>query len=267
MGDTSALRGWPENSAVLIRRVSEQADDVLHAEGDLSVRRPWASVSKLVTSWGVARAASRSEVDLDEPDGDGVTMAHLLAHASGWRLEESSPRSPVGTRRVYSNVGVDRAVARLTSDPTQWCAHEVFVPLGLTSCALDGRPAAGVVGSLEDMGELMTAWCRGDDLRSDIHRRFRSPFLPSLAGVVPGFGRFDPCPWGLGPEVRGAKNHWMGSRTSPESYGHFGQSGTLALVDPERDVVIVAAAGEEFGPWAVERWPSWTDEIVERFAS
>ena len=267
MGDTSALRGWPEDSAVVIQRVSAHANEVLYAQGDLSLRRPWASVSKLVTSWGVARMASRGEFDLDAPDHEGVTMAHLLAHASGWGLEENSPRAAVGTRRIYSNVGVDRAVALVTNDPAAWCAVEVFAPLGLTSCSLEGRPAAGVVGSLEDMGELMSAWRRGDDLREETHRRFRSPFLPTLAGVVPGFGRFDPCPWGLGPEVRGQKSHWMGSTTSPATFGHFGQSGTLALVEPDRDLVIVAAAGEDFGPWAAVRWPSWTDEMMERFAA
>ena len=42
--------------------------------------------------------------------------------------------------------------------------------------------------------------------------RRRAPQFPSLAGVLPGFGRHDPNPWGLGVEVRGAKHpHWTGA--------------------------------------------------------
>ena len=38
------------------------------------------------------------------------------------------------------------------------------------------------------------------------------PQYPDLGGIVPGVGSFDPCPWGLGFEIRGHKTpHWTGT--------------------------------------------------------
>ena len=54
---------------------------------------------------------------------------------------------------------------------------------------------------------------------------------------MPGVGSFDPCPWGLGVEIHGAKHpHWMGRANSPETFGHFGGAGTMMWVDPIADV-------------------------------
>lgn len=45
------------------------------------------------------------------------------------------------------------------------------------------------------------------------------------------------CPWGLGPELRGAKlPHWAPAEASPGSFGHAGASGCLAWADPTVDV-------------------------------
>ena len=58
--------------------------------------------------------------------------------------------------------------------------------------------------------------------------------FPGLAGVLPGFRRFDPCDWGLGVEIRGRKQpHWTGAANSPSTFGHFGRSGSFLWVDPE----------------------------------
>ena len=79
--------------------------------------------------------------------------------------------------------------------------------------------------------------------------------------VVPGFGSFSPCPWALGPEVKGTKDHWMGSAWPATSYGHFGKSGALLLIDPVAQVAVVALSSEPFGQWAVDLWPTWTNEM------
>ena len=69
-------------------------------------------------------------------------------------------------------------------------------------------------------------------LDDDQRRRYR-PQFPDLAGIVPGVGRFDPCPWGLGFEIRGRKSpHWTGRTNSPATFGHFGGAGTMMWVDP-----------------------------------
>ena len=38
----------------------------------------------------------------------------------------------------------------------------------------------------------------------------------------------------------------------PASFGHFGQSGALLLVNADEAIGVVATSTEPFGPWAVE---------------
>ena len=81
---------------------------------------------------------------------------------------------------------------------------------------------------------------RGRDSRRDGQRP-----VPGLDGVLPDFGRFTPLDWGLGVELKGAKApHWSGTRTSPQTFGHFGGSGTFLWVDPERRVACAALTTE-----------------------
>ncbi len=87
--------------------------------------------------------------------------------------------------------------------------------------------------------------------------------FPGLAGVLPGFGRFEPCDWGLGFEVRDAKSpHWTGTRNSPATFGHFGQSGAFVWVDPVAGLACAALSDLPFGPWAVEAWPRLSDAVL-----
>jgi hypothetical protein len=129
--------------------------------------------------------------------------------------------------------------------------------LGLSSSSLVDRPASGVEGSTNDLATLAEAWLRPDGLTRETRDQIIRPYLAELNGIVPGFGRFTPCPWGLGPEVRGEKQHWMGDWPSA-SFGHFGQSGALMLMNVDEGVGVVATSTEPFGPWAVKLWPEWT---------
>ncbi len=262
MDDASVLRGWPDGSAVIVARSAARGTDYLVHVGDAGLVRSWASVSKVAVAYAMARGVDAGVVDLESHVTDGATLAQVLSHCGGLGAERDDPRYPPGTRRVYSNVGIDLAVASVTDAPSPWLRDNVWAPLGLSSCELVGRPAAGVHGSLEDMTELALAWLRHDNLSPAVATAFTSPFAPTLAGVVPGFGRFDPCAWGLGVEVHDTKHHWMGTIASPAAFGHFGQSGTLLLIDPTRSLVVSAAAGSPFGPWAVATWPAWMDEVI-----
>jgi CubicO group peptidase (beta-lactamase class C family) len=80
---------------------------------------------------------------------------------------------------------------------------------------------------------------------------------------VPGYGAQDPNDWGLGVEIRGHKTpHWTGTANSPGTYGHFGQSGTMAWVDPVANVGLVALTDRDFGPWAKDAWPALSDAVL-----
>jgi CubicO group peptidase (beta-lactamase class C family) len=85
--------------------------------------------------------------------------------------------------------------------------------------------------------------------------------------VLPGFGAQDPNDWGLGLEIRAAKSpHWTGAHNSAQTYGHFGQSGTMLWVDPVARVGLVALADQAFGPWAAEAWPALSDAVLDHYA-
>lgn len=255
--------GWRGSLAYVIFRMNAGAVERVAEVGDVSSVRSWASVSKMAVAmafgiemdWGL-----HAYTEMVGPRG--ANFANLLSHSSGLGLEEGDPVAPVATRRIYSNYGVDLAVHGIVGEnpPAEWLNDRVFEPLGMTTTALTGRPAGGVIGSTDDMATLALAWLRADALATATRDRMIRPYLPDLAGVVPGFGRFNPCPWGMGPEVRGDKHHWMGD-WPPTSFGHFGMTGTLMLLNVDEGIGVVATTTEDFGPWAVQLWPAWTSEV------
>jgi CubicO group peptidase (beta-lactamase class C family) len=262
VGDTSGHFEWPTGSRYALWQAGH-SEPLLRA-GSMDEVGPWASVSKAAVAFAVARGG---ELNLQVPLGPpGSSLRHLLAHASGLGLEATDPVAAVGTRRIYSNVGIDIAISDVagSDDLAQWFDREVAIALDL-SATLSGRASSGAHGSVSDLGKLGLAWLQGPALSEAVRRDFSSVFLPDLSGVVPGFGRFSPCPWGLGVEIHGEKTHWMGSKFSPRAFGHFGQSGSLLLVDPEHSVVVAALAGEPFGPWATTLWPQWMDWLFSEF--
>src|SRR5699024_8761463 len=71
-----------------------------------------------------------------------------------------------------------------------------------------------------------------------------------------GFGRQRPNDWGGGTERRDHKDpHWTGASSSPETFGHFGQSGTFLSVDPRAGAACGGLTDRAFGEWAAEAWP------------
>ena len=269
MNDSALVDGWPAGAAAAVVRLEAGRVEVLESAGDLEQRRAWASVSKMAVSLAFGVEQDWGLHQLTESVGPrGASIANLLSHSAGLGLEEGDPTSPVGSRRVYSNYGVDHAVSAVVGEysAAQWLEQRVFRPLGMERTHLEGRPAADVVGPTAEMLALAVAWLRPDAIAATTRDRLISPYIPDLAGVVPGFGRFTPCPWGLGPEVRGHKNHWMGD-WPPESFGHFGQSGALMLLNFAEQLGVVATSPAPFGPWAVDLWPRWTSEVRRRALS
>ena len=258
-----SVPGWPGSPAYAVFRLDGGSTKVIVTEGALDEVRPWASVSKMAVSLAFAVEVDWGLHEVSERLGPrGATLANLLSHSSGLGLEVDDSTVDVSTKRVYSNYGIDVAVQAITegSDAGSWLDGRVFAPLGMTRTRLAGRPSSGVVGSTNDMRLLAEAWLRPDAISKETRNRFITPYAPQLAGIVPGFGRFSPCPWGLGPEVRGNKSHWMGD-WPPESFGHFGQTGSLMLLNAHEGIGVVATSTEVFGPWAVALWPEWTSAM------
>jgi CubicO group peptidase (beta-lactamase class C family) len=251
---------WPGFPAYVVFRMRDGRVERVAEAGDLEDVRPWASVSKMAVGLAFGVECDWDMHEYSETVGPrGANIANLLSHSSGLGLEEVDPFVDVGTKRIYSNVGIDYVVDAIMQDgtPQSWLNHRVFSGLGMDSTSLQGRPSSGVEGSTNDLATLAIAWLVPEVISRETRDRIIKPYMPELNGIVPGFGRFSPCPWGLGPEVRGHKEHWMGDWPAT-SFGHFGQSGALMLLNADEGIGVVATSTEPFGGWAVELWPEWT---------
>jgi CubicO group peptidase (beta-lactamase class C family) len=234
-----------------------------------------ASLTKPMTTWAVMIAVEEGVLALDAPlhyvnAPAGATLRHLLAHAAGFGFDGDEPERPVGQRRVYSNTGIERAADELAGSADmpfeQYLREAVWEPLGMSTATLNRSPAHGVRASTSDAALFVSEMLRPKLVCAATHAEITSIQFPELAGSVPGVGRFDPCPWGLGVEIRGAKApHWTGRANSPATFGHFGGSGTMMWVDPSIDAGLVALTDREFSEWqdeALMLWPELSDAVV-----
>ena len=228
-----------------------------------------ASISKVMSAYATLLLVEAGRLHLDDPvDPPGATVRHLLSHAAGYGFEhDAGVLAKPETRRIYSNRGFDvlgAHVERIVGQPfAEVLAESVFDPLDMKRTALFGSPAAGVRGPLVDVERFAAELLRPTLLSADLFREMIRPAFPDLAGVLPGFGRFTPLPWGLGVEIKGSKSpHWSGEVTSPRTFGHFGGSGTFLWVDPERALALVALADRDFGDWSKGAWPRRSDAVV-----
>jgi CubicO group peptidase (beta-lactamase class C family) len=216
-------------------------------------------------------AVEEEVVDLDAPAGpEGATVRHLLAHASGFPFEGEEVVAEPGKRRIYSNTGYEvlaAAVAQRTEMPfVRYLTEGVLEPLRLLNTTLEGSPAAGLVGPLEDLMRFAAELLDPTLLSDDTFRMATSVAFPGLAGMLPGWGRHDPLDWGLGFEIRDGKSpHWAGARTSPQTFGHFGGSESFLWIDPEAGLACGCLTDREFDDWALEAWPAFADALVEEF--
>ena len=66
-----------------------------------------------------------------------------------------------------------------------------------------------------------------------------------------------------GVELRDAKApHWTGTHNAPQTYGHFGRSGTFLWVDPVAGIALGCLTDLDFGAWAADAWPQLSDAVL-----
>ncbi len=204
------------------------------SHGDVEHPFALASVTKVLVADAVLVAVEEEALSLDQAAGPpGSTVAHLLAHASGLG-PEGGVLAPPGTRRIYSNAGFEALAATLEAATGMTMAdylHAAVVePLGMTGTRLDGSAAHGAVSTVADLARFAAELLVPRLLAPETLDRATSPVFPDLAGVLPGFGRQEPNPWGLGFEIRGDKQpHWTGRLNSPATFGHFGHVGDVRV--------------------------------------
>ncbi len=244
-------------------------DGVVARHGDQDHVFRWASVTKLATALAVLTAIEDDSIELDGPAGPpGSTVRHLLAHASGLTFDGDRVLARPGTRRIYSNAGFDALGALVEERDGRPIAvalsDRVLAPLGMAATDLRERPSQGLHGPLTDAAALAREFLRPTLISRETAKLATSVAYPGLKGVLPGVGSFDPLDWGLGFEIRDGKEpHWTGTRNSPETFGHFGGSGTFLWVDPALDLALVCLTDREFDDWALEAWPPFSDSVID----
>ena len=230
-----------------------------------------ASISKMMVGWTVQIACEEGTLHLDQPRGQpGCTLRHLLAHAGGYAFDGTEPIARPGRRRIYSNTGIEMVAAALAEAAgmpyADYQREALLQPLGMHATELRGLPTHGVRSTVRDLLRFV-AELRAPRLISQASADlFHTVQFPGLAGVVPGVGRYDDCPWGLGTEIRGDKQpHWTGRSNSSGTFGHFGGAGTLLWVDPGAHVACLALTDRAFDEWSAEAlmlWPALADAVL-----
>lgn len=264
---------WPtdEWSAAVVYR--SRGLSVVETHGNVDRLQRIASVSKPLAAWATLIAVEEGSVTLDDAVGQsGCTVRHLLCHAGGYPFEGTQPVGKPGAKRIYSNTGYDMLATHLEHCTemsfADYLADAVFAPLRMTHSSLQGSSAKDVHSTVSDLVQFIHELRSPTLISRDTWLDAITPVMPELSGVVPGIGSFDPCPWGLGVEIRGHKTpHWTGPHNSAATFGHFGGIGSFLWVDPVADVACVMLSEHEFDSWGMEYWPAFSDAVLSSVAS
>ncbi len=280
MARSLALVGdWPvEHVGAIVCAGSRRLDTV----GQVDRRFRLASISKPIAAWAILVAVEEGIVALDEPyheDDPTRTLRHLLAHAAGFGFESPAPIVAAERKRIYSNTGIELAaqlVERAADMPfAEYLDEAVFQPLGMATSHLDGSPAHQVWSTADDLARFTAEVVAPALITPDNAAAAVRPHYPDLGGIVPGVGRFETSPWGLGFEIRGTKQpHWTGAHNSGSTFGHFGGAGTMMWTDPAATVdgtpiTLIALTDRRFDDWAetaLRVWPELSDAVLSEFA-
>jgi len=173
-----------------------------------------------------------------------------------------------GTRRIYSNRGIEVAAQHL-ADATgrpflDELSERVLQLLGMNGTELTGAPSHGARGPIADLAALAADLLTPTLLLPKVVELASTVAFPGLSGVLPGFGRQQSNDWGLGCEIRDHKQpHWTAPDNSPRTFGHFGQAGSFLWVDPDAALACVSVSDTPFGPWAADRWPRLSAKALD----
>jgi len=165
-----------------------------------------------------------------------------------------------GTHVKYQSMGILLAgeiVTRISGKPLpEFLRDELYRPLGMknTSLGLGGRKMANTMQCQVDehndwdwnsayWRNLGSPWGGAHSTAADVARflrYFTHPDPPVLnaataSSMITDHNQGLNTPWGLG----WALGHGFGKNSSPRVYGHGGSTGTLAWLDPPKDLSFV----------------------------
>lgn len=289
------LHNWPVST---VSAAALHSAEPIARYGSTQRAFPIASVSKLISSYATLLAIQEGALELDAPlptnllgleDGDSseavlgggvhnksITIRHLLAHASGIGFQELNLEKPPETRRIYSSaafVAIARCVeysfadVGFTMNFSDYVQEAVCKPLGMKA-DVTGHPGHGYIASVEDLILLVQEFLNPQLLSEELWEEALTPQFPTLSGIVPGYGRFSPCDWGLGYELHGQKApHWQGNNMPTDCAGHFGMTGTFLWFHRGTQRAAIVLTDEPFGTWAKPLWQDFNTQLWEALNS
>ena len=246
-------------------------ETVVATHGEIDRVFRLASISKVITAWTCLIAVEEGSVSLDDAVGPpGSTLRHCLAHAAGYGFDTSSPIMGVGKRRIYSNTGIETAAKHVAERTglmfADYMNEAIFEPLAMHDTSLKASPAYAVFSTIHDMTLFMKELMSPTLISHATAQDAITVQYPELGGVIPGLGSYKPNPWGLGIEIRDGKQpHWTGTLNSPQTFGHFGGSGTMMWIDPKINTGLIALTDLDFDKWpseALTAWSSLSDAVI-----
>lgn len=256
--DAFSLWDAPHVAAALI------GGDTVAVIGDTDRVFELKSVTKLLSTYAFLVAVEEGVFELDTIIRGDATVEHLLSHAGGVGFAKGDPERAPEERRVYSSFGFELLAGYLEKETGMafgdYAKEAVFAPLGMADTFIYGSPGHEGRSTVSDLTRFATEILNPVLLaEATVADAFRVRF-PELKGIVPGYGSFNPCPWGLGFEIKGEKQqHWTGRNLPADVGGHFGVAGTYLWVHRPTQRAMVALGDRDFGPWAKPVWEKIND--------
>jgi CubicO group peptidase (beta-lactamase class C family) len=191
-----------------------------------------------------------------------VQAARLLAAASRMSPAEYVHEAVLGPLGMDASLGLREADDPRTArvwQPGRYGDGELF---NSPQFRRDAPPQGGGFASARAFGAFLSCLLAGGDagsgalLAEETVEEMLAPQFGPLPGGVGGVGEWPDLCWGLGFDVRGRRRpHWSGSTLSERAASHFGASGTLAWLEPELGVGLVALANRgTYAGWWREPW-------------
>ena len=191
-----------------------------------------------------------------------VQAAKLIEGASGMSIADYLREAVFGPLGMDASLGLARADAPRTArvwQPGRYGEGELF---NSERFRADAPPQSGAFASARAYGAFVSCLlARGEAggralLAPETADEMLAPQFGPLPGGVGGVGEWPDLCWGLGFDVRGHREpHWAGPSLGARTASHFGASGTLAWLDPESGLGLVALANRgSYSGWWREPW-------------
>lgn len=251
----SHTSGLPENAG--IKRIRMTTLPSLQEQVDIMLQVPLASAPGEVLRYSnlgpaiAARAAERAT---------GIPFHELLQHTI---LDAMNLTGIVLT----PDASLDGRIATIQDPSNEGTAAESY---NSHYWRETGITWGGYFGTATDVLRFATSFLPGGEnpLGDDSIRAMTTDQVHGLEGGVESLGAiWRPGFWGAGWEVKGSKRrHWTGDKSAPSTWCHWGQAGTLAWVDPTRELGVAVFANRSVRtPWPLRppRWAQLSDALID----